>query len=24
MAEGKGLFVDWPLAAPAVLAFTGK
>ena len=24
MAEGKGLFVDWPLAAPAVLAFTAS
>jgi 2-hydroxy-6-oxonona-2,4-dienedioate hydrolase len=23
MAEGKGLFVDWPLLAPAILAFTG-
>lgn len=22
MAEGKGLFVDWPLAAPAILEFT--
>lgn len=24
MAEGKGLFVDWPKVAPAILEFTGK
>ena len=24
MAEGKGLFVDWPQLAPAVLEFTGR
>ncbi len=24
MAEGKGLFVDWPLVAPTVLEFTGQ